>query len=49
MVKFGWWVSFLVKLRMMFALPWERVKKGSVLSIKLKGEVLILIHLLEFE
>lgn len=44
MVKFGWWVSFLVKLRMLFALPWERVKKGSVLSIKLKGEVLILTH-----
>lgn len=39
MVKFGWWVSFLVKLRMLFALPWERVKKGSVLSIKLKGEI----------
>lgn len=39
MMKFGWWVTFLVKLRMLFAFPWERVKKGSVLSIKLKGEI----------
>lgn len=39
MVEFGWWMGFIVKLRMLFAFPWERVKKGSVLSIKLKGEV----------
>ncbi|ONK69416.1 uncharacterized protein A4U43_C05F22630 [Asparagus officinalis] len=39
MIKFGWWLSFLVKLRMLVAFPWERVKKGSVLSIKLKGQI----------
>lgn len=39
MVQHGWWVSFLVKLRMLFAFPWERVKKGSVLSIKLRGQI----------
>ncbi|CAN0871347.1 Serine protease SPPA, chloroplastic [Linum grandiflorum] len=35
----GLWTSFLVKLRMLFALPWERVEKGSVLTMKLRGEV----------
>ncbi|PKU85499.1 protease IV [Dendrobium catenatum] len=39
MVEFGWWMKAMVKLRMVFALPWERVKKGSVLSIKLRGRV----------
>lgn len=39
MVEFDWWRRFLVRLRMLFALPWERVRKGSVLSMKLKGTV----------
>ncbi|KAI0518724.1 hypothetical protein KFK09_006160 [Dendrobium nobile] len=39
MVEFGWWMKAMVKLRMLFALPWERVKKGSVLSMKLRGRI----------
>ncbi|KAK1268512.1 hypothetical protein QJS04_geneDACA006755 [Acorus gramineus] len=39
MEEFGPWRTFVVKLRMLFALPWERVRKGSVLSMKLKGEI----------
>ncbi|CAN6477476.1 unnamed protein product [Victoria cruziana] len=35
----GPWTSFLVKFRMLFAWPWERVRKGSVLSMKLRGPV----------
>lgn len=37
--KITGWKSFLVKIRMLFALPWRRVKKGSVLSMKLRGEI----------
>jgi len=33
------WQRFVIQLRMLFALPWQRVKKGSVLTIKLSGEV----------
>ncbi|KAF8365148.1 hypothetical protein HHK36_032836 [Tetracentron sinense] len=33
------WMSFVVKLRMLFAFPWERVRKGSVLSMKLRGQI----------
>ncbi|KAF6140012.1 hypothetical protein GIB67_001753 [Kingdonia uniflora] len=33
------WDGFVVKLRMLFAYPWERVKKGSVLTMKLRGEI----------
>ncbi|KAL3824792.1 hypothetical protein ACJIZ3_020821 [Penstemon smallii] len=33
------WASFTVKLKMLFALPWERVKKGSVLTMKIQGEI----------
>ncbi|XP_058112382.1 serine protease SPPA, chloroplastic isoform X1 [Magnolia sinica] len=33
------WRSFVVKLRMLFAFPWERVRKGSVLSMKLRGQI----------
>ncbi|XXG55272.1 hypothetical protein AAC387_Pa03g2974 [Persea americana] len=33
------WKNFVVKLRMLFALPWERVRKGSVLSMKLRGQI----------
>lgn len=35
----GWWMKFVVKLRMLIAFPWERVKKGSVLSMKLRGRI----------
>ncbi|KAG0466381.1 hypothetical protein HPP92_017961 [Vanilla planifolia] len=37
--EFGWWMKVMVKLRMLFALPWERVKKGSVLTMKLGGRI----------
>ncbi|OVA12529.1 Peptidase S49 [Macleaya cordata] len=33
------WKNFVVKLRMLFAYPWERVRKGSVLSMKLRGQI----------
>ncbi|XP_017242541.1 serine protease SPPA, chloroplastic isoform X2 [Daucus carota subsp. sativus] len=33
------WMSFVVKLRMLIALPWQRVKKGSVLTMKLRGQI----------
>eukprot|EP00252_Welwitschia_mirabilis_P014721 TRINITY_DN3254_c0_g1_i1.p1 TRINITY_DN3254_c0_g1~~TRINITY_DN3254_c0_g1_i1.p1 ORF type:complete len:707 (-),score=128.67 TRINITY_DN3254_c0_g1_i1:275-2395(-) len=33
------WSLFIVKLKMLFALPWERVKKGSILHMKLKGKI----------
>ncbi|KAG1327492.1 putative Serine protease SPPA, chloroplastic [Cocos nucifera] len=39
MEEFGWWKTFVVKLRMLFAFPWERVKKGSVLTMKLRGQI----------
>lgn len=39
MEEFDWWRRFVVKTRMLFALPWERVKKRSVLSMKLRGQV----------
>lgn len=33
------WMQFLVKLRMLTALPWQRVKKGSLLTIRLSGTI----------
>ncbi|KAH1254460.1 Serine protease SPPA, chloroplastic [Glycine max] len=33
------WRSFLVKLKMLVAFPWERVQKGSVLTMKLRGQI----------
>ncbi|CAL0327598.1 unnamed protein product [Lupinus luteus] len=33
------WRNFLVKLKMLVALPWERVRKGSVLTMKLRGQI----------
>ncbi|TKY73262.1 Serine protease SPPA [Spatholobus suberectus] len=33
------WRSFLVKLKMLAAFPWERVRKGSVLTMKLRGQI----------
>lgn len=37
--KPGAWKSFVVKLRMLVAFPWERVRKGSVLTMKLRGQI----------
>lgn len=39
--KPGAWKSFVVKLRMLVAFPWERVRKGSVLTMKLRGQVFL--------
>lgn len=33
--------KFLVKLKMLIALPWERVQHGSVLKIILRGQVFL--------
>lgn len=45
--EFGAWKRFTVKCKMLFAFPWERVRKGSVLSMKLRGQVqLVLISVL---
>lgn len=33
------WKNFVVKLRMLIAYPWERVRKGSVLTMKLRGQI----------
>lgn len=35
----GGWESFVVKCRMLIAWPWQRVKNGSVLKLKLTGQV----------
>ncbi|XP_047337712.1 serine protease SPPA, chloroplastic [Impatiens glandulifera] len=37
--KFGLWKSFLVKIRMLIAFPWARIRKGSVLTLKLRGQI----------
>ncbi|KAJ8752251.1 hypothetical protein K2173_003887 [Erythroxylum novogranatense] len=37
--ELGAWERFLVKLRMLVAFPWERVRKGSVLTMKLRGQI----------
>lgn len=37
--EFDSWKKFEVKCRMAIALPWQRVKKGSVLTFKLGGEI----------
>ncbi|KAJ0049131.1 hypothetical protein Pint_16334 [Pistacia integerrima] len=37
--EFGAWKSFNVKLRMLIAFPWERIRKGSVLTMKLRGQI----------
>ncbi|KAI3976801.1 hypothetical protein MKX01_008659 [Papaver californicum] len=33
------WKSFVVKCRMLIAYPWQRVRKGSVLLMKLRGQI----------
>ncbi|KAA8541105.1 hypothetical protein F0562_025068 [Nyssa sinensis] len=37
--EFGAWKSFIVKLRMLIAFPWDRFRKGSVLTMKLRGQI----------
>ncbi|KAL4566443.1 hypothetical protein LXL04_030558 [Taraxacum kok-saghyz] len=37
--KSGTWKSLMVKLRLLTAYPWERVRHGSVLNIKLRGKI----------
>ncbi|KAL0396158.1 UNVERIFIED_CONTAM: Serine protease SPPA, chloroplastic [Sesamum calycinum] len=37
--EYNLWESLVVKFRMLVALPWERVKKGSVLVMKIRGEI----------
>ncbi|XP_021761285.1 serine protease SPPA, chloroplastic-like [Chenopodium quinoa] len=37
--EFGAWKSFVVKCRMLIAFPWQRVKKNSVFTIKLRGQI----------
>jgi hypothetical protein len=37
--ELGWVTQLAVKLRMLVAPPWQRVRKGSVLTMKLRGEV----------
>ncbi|GJR27953.1 serine protease SPPA, chloroplastic [Tanacetum coccineum] len=38
-VERGVWETLLVKFRMLFAYPWQRVKKGSVFTLKLRGQI----------
>ncbi|GJN22137.1 hypothetical protein PR202_gb09675 [Eleusine coracana subsp. coracana] len=38
--ELGWGTQLAVKLRMLVEPPWKRVRKGSVLNMKLRGEVL---------
>ncbi|XP_058195094.1 serine protease SPPA, chloroplastic [Rhododendron vialii] len=37
--EFGAWKKFVVKLRMLIEFPWRRVRKGSVLTMQLRGQV----------
>lgn len=37
--EYGAWKSLVAKFRMLFAFPWERVRKGSVLTMKLRGQI----------
>ncbi|KAK4426913.1 Serine protease SPPA, chloroplastic [Sesamum alatum] len=37
--EYNLWENLVVKFRMLVALPWERVKKGSVLVMKIRGEI----------
>ena len=39
--ELGWGTQLAVKLRMLVAPPWQRVRKGSVLNMKLRGEVML--------
>ncbi|KAH7851963.1 hypothetical protein Vadar_018912 [Vaccinium darrowii] len=35
----GGWKKFVVKLRTLIAFPWERIPNGSVLTMKLRGQI----------
>ncbi|CAL5442072.1 unnamed protein product [Camellia sinensis] len=37
--EFGAWKKFAVKLRMLVAFPWERIPNGTVLTMKLRGQI----------
>ncbi|KAL6912197.1 hypothetical protein ACP4OV_001002 [Aristida adscensionis] len=37
--ELGWGTQLAVKLRMLLEPPWKRVRKGSVLNMKLRGEI----------
>lgn len=37
--ELGWGTQLAVKLKMLVAPPWKRVRKGSVLAMKLRGDV----------
>ncbi|KAL7161069.1 hypothetical protein ACSBR2_041674 [Camellia fascicularis] len=37
--EFGAWKKFGVKLRMLVAFPWERIPYGTVLTMKLRGQI----------
>ncbi|KAG7944360.1 hypothetical protein I3843_15G096900 [Carya illinoinensis] len=37
--EFSWWRKFTVKLKLLIAFPWERVRKGTVLTMKLRGQI----------
>lgn len=37
--EYGAWKRLVVKFRMLFAFPWERIRKGSVLTMKLRGQI----------
>ncbi|KAL6633618.1 hypothetical protein ACP70R_026289 [Stipagrostis hirtigluma subsp. patula] len=37
--ELGWGTQLAVKLRMLVEPPWKRVRKGSVLNMKLRGEI----------
>lgn len=37
--EYGAWKILVAKFRMLFAFPWERVRKGSVLTMKLRGQI----------
>lgn len=44
--EFSWWRKFTVKLKMLVAFPWERVRKGAVLNMKLRGQVIFSLYIL---
>ncbi|KAH7279210.1 hypothetical protein KP509_37G010400 [Ceratopteris richardii] len=35
----GGWAMFVMKLKMLFTVPWQRIRKGSILKLKLSGKI----------
>eukprot|EP00250_Pteridium_aquilinum_P028242 c36833_g1_i1 orf=173-2296(-) len=35
----GGWDMFVMRLKLLFTVPWQRIKKGSVLKLKLSGKI----------